>query len=232
MKITYWSDFACPYCYIGNTRLKNAIHDLNLEDEIEININAFELDQNAPKDVTSTTVERFSKKYGLSLEDAEIEVGNISKLGLNDGIDFKYETTLYTNTFNAHRLMKFAQNKNNPKLTEKLSNLLFDAYFTKNLTLANHDVLVEIAKEVGLDENETRNMLNSDSYNLDVRKDEEIALNKGIHGVPFYLIDEKYAIPGALSYEDFKSVLTQIKQEREIDNGKKADNCKDGICKI
>ena len=51
MKITYWSDFACPYCYIGNTRLKNAIHDLNLEDEIEININAFELDQKVFKKI-------------------------------------------------------------------------------------------------------------------------------------------------------------------------------------
>ena len=73
MKITYWSDFACPYCYIGNTRLKKAIKDLNIEYEVEFDIHAFELDQNAPKDVESTTVDRFAIKYGLSINDAKKE---------------------------------------------------------------------------------------------------------------------------------------------------------------
>ena len=109
MKITYWSDFACPYCYIGNTRLKRAIDDLNLD--VEFDIRAFELDQNAPENVQSTTVERFAKKYGLSLEDAKRQVAQISGLGHDEGIDFKYETTLYTNTRDAHRLMKLAQSK-------------------------------------------------------------------------------------------------------------------------
>ena len=68
MKITYWSDYACPYCYIGNTRLKRAISDLGLEDEVEFESHSFELDQNAPKDVESTTVERFAEKYGLTKE--------------------------------------------------------------------------------------------------------------------------------------------------------------------
>lgn len=109
MKITYWSDFACPYCYIGNSRLKRAINDLNLD--VEFDIRAFELDQNAPKDVKSTTVERFAIKYGLSIEDARKQVAQISGLGRDEGIDFKYESTLYTNTRDAHRLMKLAQDK-------------------------------------------------------------------------------------------------------------------------
>ena len=124
MKITYWSDFACPYCYIGNTRLKRAIKDLNLE--VEFDIRAFELDQNAPKDVQSTTVERFAQKYGLSIEDAKKQVSQISSLGIEEGIDFKYESTLYTNTRDAHRLMKLAQDKH-PETVEKLATSLFEA---------------------------------------------------------------------------------------------------------
>ena len=208
MKITYWSDFACPYCYIGNTRLKKTIKDLGLENEVEFDTRAFELDQNAPKDVESTTVERFAVKYGLSLNDAEKEVSNISRLGIEEGIDFKYSSTLYTNTRDAHRLMKFAQSKGDAKLVEKLGNSLFDAYFTKNLKLA----------------------------------DKEIALMGGIHAVPFYLLDEKYSIPGALSYEDFKTVLKQIsdenkenaikENEKKKDGNKDVDSCKDGVCRI
>lgn len=228
MKITYWSDFACPYCYIGNTRLKRAIKDLDLD--VEFDIRAFELDQNAPKDVQSTTVERFAIKYGLSKEDAAKQVAQISTLGIEEGIDFRYETTLYTNTRDAHRLMKLAQEKYSDSV-EGLATLLFDGYFVENEKLADHDVLMRIALEAGLDEDDITEVLNSDLYNADVEKDEGIALSGGIHAVPFYLFDGKYSVPGALSYNDFKSVLTQIIAENEVED-KEADNCADGVCKI
>ena len=229
MKITYWSDFACPYCYIGNTRLKRAIKDLDLD--VEFDIRAFELDQNAPKDVESTTVERFAIKYGLSKEDAAKQVAQISSLGIDEGIDFKYETTLYTNTRDAHRLMKLAEDKY-PDSVERLATLLFDGYFVENEKLADHEVLMEIALKAGLNENDINNVLNSNLYNSDVENDESIALSSGIHAVPFYLFDNKYSIPGALSYDDFKSVLKQIIAESEVDDDKDADNCADGVCKI
>ena len=229
MKITYWSDFACPYCYIGNTRLKRAIDDLNLD--VEFDIRAFELDQNAPRNVQSTTVERFAKKYGLSLEDAERQVSQISGLGHDEDIDFKYETTLYTNTRDAHRLIKLAQSKY-PDKVEELSESLFDAYFVENLKLADRDVLLKIALDTGLDENDVKEVLNSDLYNIKVEEDEDIALSAGIHAVPFYLFDNKYSIPGALSYDDFKKVLTQIISENEVDDDKDAANCSNGVCKI
>jgi len=232
MKITYWSDFACPYCYIGNTRLKKAIKELGLENEVKFDIHAFELDQNAPKDAESTTVERFAVKYGLSFESAQEEVDNISNLGIDEGIDFKYATTLYTNTRDAHRLMKFAESKNNLDLVEKLSNYLFDAYFTKNLKLADINVLLDISHKAGLDKDEVENVLSTNLYNVDVEKDEEIALSVGIHGVPFYVFDGKYSVPGALAYNDFKNVLTQIINENDVNSNKDVDNCKDGVCKL
>lgn len=229
MKITYWSDFACPYCYIGNTRLKRAIEDLNLD--VDVDIRAFELDQNAAKDVQSTTVERFAIKYGLSMEDAQKQVSQISQLGIDEGIDFKYESTLYTNTRDAHRLMKLAQDKH-PEVVEKLATMLFDAYFVENKKLAEYEVLLEIGKKAGLNENEIMEVLESDMYNSKVEEDENIALSGGVHAVPFYLFDNKYAIPGALSYEDFKSVLSQIIEESEVDEDKDADNCANGVCAI
>lgn len=229
MKITYWSDFACPYCYIGNTRLKRAIKDLNLD--VDFDIRAFELDQNAPSDVQSTTVERFAVKYGLSIDDAKKQMNQISQLGADEGIDFKYETTLYTNTRDAHRLMKLAQEKH-PESVEKLATMLFDTYFVKNLKLADHEVLVGIGLDAGLDEEEIMEVLESDLFNAKVEEDENIALSTGIHAVPFYLFDGKYSIPGALSYEDFKSVLSQIIAESEVDDDKDTDNCANGVCAI
>ncbi len=69
MKLTIWSDFACPYCYIGETRLQKAIEEAGLKGEVDIDFRAFELDPNASKEVVSDTPERFAKKYRLSLDD-------------------------------------------------------------------------------------------------------------------------------------------------------------------
>ena len=232
MKITYWSDFACPYCYIGNIRLKRAIEELEINGDIEFDIRAFELDQNAPKSVESSTVERFALKYGLSVEDAQNEVDGISKLGINEGIDFKYSTTLYTNTRYAHRLMKLAGDKYDSNVVERLSNLLFDAYFSKNLKLADSEVLLDVSQNAGLDELDVKEVLSSSLYDDEVQKDEEIALSNGIHGVPFYILDRKYSVPGALSYDDFKTVLNQIITENRMDDDKDANACKDGVCRL
>ena len=65
MKITYWSDYACPYCYIGETHLKKAIDNLELQD-VEIEMKAFELDPSASRTVQGPTVDRFAVKYGLT----------------------------------------------------------------------------------------------------------------------------------------------------------------------
>ena len=232
MKITYWSDFACPYCYIGNIRLKRAIEELEINGDIEFDIRAFELDQNAPKSVESSTVERFALKYWLSVEDAQNEVDGISKLGINEGIDFKYSTTLYTNTRDAHRLMKLAGDKYDSNVVERLSNLLFDAYFSKNLKLADSEVLLDVSQNAGLDELDVKEVLSSSLYDDEVQKDEEIALSNGIHGVPFYILDRKYSVPGALSYDDFKTVLNQIITENRMDDDKDANACKDSVCRL
>ena len=126
MKIVYWSDYACPYCYIGETRLKKAIKELGLENEVEIETRAFELDPDVPKTVETITVDRFAKKYRLSKEEAQQQIDHISQLGIDEGIDFRYATTLYTNTRDAHRLTKLAQTKHDAALEDRVSELLFE----------------------------------------------------------------------------------------------------------
>lgn len=127
--------------------------------------------------------------------------------------------------------MKLAQDRY-PEIVGELSTMLFDAYFVENLKLADHEVLLEVGLKAGLKEDEIKDVLKSDLYNSKVQEDEDIALSGGIHAVPYYLFDSKYSIPGALSYEDFKSVLSQIIAESEVDDDKDADNCANGVCKI
>ena len=81
MKVTYWSDYACPYCYIGETRLRKAIASLGLEGEVEVEMRAFELNSDAPYEVAGPTLDRFAAKYGLSKEEAQARIEGISQMG-------------------------------------------------------------------------------------------------------------------------------------------------------
>lgn len=210
MKIEIWSVYACPFCYIGEKRLEKAISQIKTDEEIKIIFKSFELDPTADKKVVSSTAERFAKKYFMSIADAEKKIEQISLLGRREGIDFKYISTNYTNTFDALRLTKFAEEKNCAEIVEKL----FDAYFTKNLELADHKILKKIAADCGLDENEVEKFLDSDKFSEEVRKDEFEAAKLGIHGVPFFLIDEKFALSGAQPTEILKNAIEDALAEK------------------
>ena len=233
MKITYWSDYACPYCYIGEERMKIAIKELGLENLVEIEARAFELDPDAPQDVQTTIVVRFAKKYRLTEPQAAEQIESISALGRELGIDFRYAATLYTNTRAAHRLYKFALQQKGSAVANKLGDLLFDAYFTKNEKLAEHATLLRVAKEVGLDEGQTRTLLESNQYDDEVRFDEREAMLYGIHGVPYFLINGKLAIPGAVSVKAMKHLLERaLKEEQENAVGEEAHQCGSEGCRI
>lgn len=211
MTLTIWSDFACPYCYIGETRLQKAINELGLDDEVTVDFRAFELDPTAPNEVTTTTPERFAMKYRLSVDAAKQQIEQISDLGRELGIDFNYMTTQYSNTRDAHRLMKLAEDKYDRATVGRLNEALFAAYFTENLVLADHRVLLEKAVGVGMDEKDVREVLESNKYDDEVRFDEREAGMRGIHGVPYIVFNGSFAVPGAMSVDGFKNAL-----EREL----------------
>ena len=210
MKIELWSDYACPFCYIGEVRLKKALKKIPAQ--VEVEFKSFELDPTAPREVVSSTENRFAEKYGLSVEDARARIESISEMGRAEGLDFRYLTTRYTNTFDALRLTKFAQARGHDEIVEKL----FDAYFTKNLELANFDVLKNIAAECGLDVAEVEKFLASDEFAAEVRDDEREAMAYGIHGVPHFIINGKYSMNGAQPTDFIEESLRKILAE-ELD---------------
>jgi len=211
MKIELWSDYACPYCYIGEARLWKVLAELEDSDRIEVEYKSFELDPTASREVVSDTATRFAHKYGLSLEGAKAKIEQISQMGRAEGLEFNYLDTRYTNTFDSLRLAKYAFEQGHPEMNR----VLFDAYFTRNLELADHEVLVQLAVENGMDEEETRAFLKSDKYAKEVRADEDEAMRLGVHGVPYFLINGQYAAPGAVPAEMLKGALEKLLAEEK-----------------
>ena len=106
MKITIWSDFACPYCYIGETRLYNAIADLGVTDRVTVEYKAYELAPDAsPEAQASTTAQRMAGKYRIPLKEAEEKIAGIEQLGADLNLDMKLATARASSTRDALSLI-------------------------------------------------------------------------------------------------------------------------------
>lgn len=227
MKITYWSDYACPFCYIGETRLKKAIAELEAEKKIAkgqvtVTMKAFQLDPTAGVHAAGDTLTRFAKKYGLSKAMASERIEQIAQMGRAEGLDFNYATTLFTNTMDAHRLTKLAMNKGRQEQAEQVIELLMQAYFSDNKELADHDLLQQIGEQTGLDAGDVTAVLESDLYRDEVEADEREAYSYGINAVPFFIVAGKYGINGAQETAGMKDVILKAIMEDD-DERKKAE---------
>ena len=214
IKISYWSDFACPFCYIGEQRMKNLMKELNIMDKFEFKLLAFELDPNAPRESKLNIIEDLAKKYHMPVEKAKQTVEHMNKLGKAEGIDFKNDTVRLSNTFKAHRLAKYVESKGNYENTEKIINLLYDAYFTKNLLISDENVLIDLGMKVGCTKEELEKLMNSDQYSKEVREDEENGYSEGVNGVPYFMINGE-VINGAVSKEEMKDVLLRALNKKK-----------------
>ena len=231
MKITYWSDYACPYCYIGEARLKKAIADIPELKDVEIEMKAFQLDPSAGEHAAGDTQTRFAHKYGISMQEAGETIEHISQMGIAEGLDFKYATTLFTNTMDAHRLTKLAQSKNDPELAEKIIEALFKAYFTDNKELADKELLQKIGEDAGLDAEEVKEVLSSDKYKDEVLLDEREAARYGIHAVPFFVVGQ-YGISGAQSVDGMKAAIMKVMEESAEAVTEQGMSCGPDGCRI
>lgn len=207
MKIEIWSDVVCPWCYIGKRRLESALSRFPHRSQVEIIWRSFELDPNAPHHFEGTANERLAKKYGMSPAQAAAAHDRITTLGAQEGLDYHFETAQYGNSFDAHRLIHLAAFHG---LQGAMKERLLKAYFVDGLPISDRETLIQIASEMGIASEEARRVLESDAYAKDVRADEERAVKIGIHGVPFFLVNQKHGISGAQPSETFLELLQQV----------------------
>jgi len=204
MKIDIWSDLVCPYCYLGKRRLETALAQFAHRDQVELVWHSFELDPYAPAVSDEGTSEMLSRKYGIPLQQARASQRALEQQAAAVGLEFHLETTRTGNTFDAHRLIHLARSHGRQ---DELKDRLFAATFTEGRPIGDHEMLVELALEAGVPEADARRVLSSDEYADDVRADEADAVEVGVDGVPFFLIDRRFMIPGAQTPETVLAIL-------------------------
>jgi predicted DsbA family dithiol-disulfide isomerase len=192
--VEIWSDIACPWCYVGKRRFEAALAAFEHRDDVTVTWRSFELDPSAPADRGVDAATHLADKYGTSREQAVAMNEKMTSTAAGEGLDFHFERVRGGNMFDAHRLVHLAKAHG---LHDAMKERLMRAYLTEGELMSDHAVIQRLAAEVGLPEDEVRDLLATDRFAVAVRDDERTASALGIHAVPFFVVDRRIGASGA-----------------------------------
>ena len=209
LKIDFVSDVSCPWCAVGLGALEAALKRVAPEVSAELHFQPFELNPQMPPE-GQDTFEHLNQKYGSSREQQAQAREAIRQRGAAVGFEFSAggRPRVY-NTFNAHRLLHWAELED-PAKQVALKKLLLKAYFTDSQNPSDIEVLVRAATEAGLDAARAREILAGDEFAQETRERERLYTDAGIHSVPAIIINDQHLISGGQPVEVFERALRQI----------------------
>jgi predicted DsbA family dithiol-disulfide isomerase len=209
VRIDIWSDIVCPWCYLGRRRLQGALARLGWNDEVEVRWRAYQLDPGAsaePGDLRRS----IERKYGPGAFDAMVR--RLTALGSAEGLDYRFDIALRVGTSDAHRLLAWAWTVGGPGTQDPLQELLFRAYFEQGANVADHRTLATLAGRAGLTEAEAVEVLATGAFAEDVAADLAAARERELTGVPAFVIEDRFLIPGAQEVDTLVMVLERARQ--------------------
>ncbi|MGT2833609.1 DsbA family oxidoreductase [Streptococcus halotolerans] len=212
MEISYWSDIACPFCYIGAARMKRAMIAVGM-DPFDLKMKAYQLNPQAPIETDQTMATQFAASHGMTDEEAQQQFAHMSAMGAEEGLHLDVASAIPTNTMSAHRLVKWAENRLDKVAHQEFIMKLYKLYFEDYVSIADKAVLLQAAVEMNLPESEVATLLDSQEFEDEVKQDMLEAQQSGVQGAPFFVINNKYGISGAQPYDYMVAVLKQIQEE-------------------
>lgn len=213
IKIDVVSDVVCPWCYIGKRRLEKALDKLAGQYDFEVEYQPFELNPDMPEEGTNQKA-YLTKKFGSEARYDQI-TNQTTQTAAQEGLHFDFcKQQVAPNTRQSHRLIHLA--KAEGKQAE-LKEALMKAYFEDGVDLSKVANLQAIAVSAGLDSDKVTSWLHSDEGLQEVIQSEQINYQRGISGVPFYIINNKYGVSGAQPTAVFIEMLTQVGKEVAIE---------------
>jgi predicted DsbA family dithiol-disulfide isomerase len=190
MRVDIWSDVVCPWCYVGKARFAAAVSQ-----PVEVVDRSFELDPGWPQDVTVTTLEMLSRKFGMPPDQARQAEERVAGLARAEGLGFEVERP-YGNTFRVHRVLQKAHAAGDG---QRVRDAVDHAYFAEARDIFDEAVLAEV----------TGITVNDDEFAQEVRMDEQSASEIGITGVPFFVFDGRLSVSGAQPTQTFVEALRE-----------------------
>ncbi|WP_097003484.1 DsbA family oxidoreductase [Lacrimispora amygdalina] len=206
MIIEIWSDFICPFCYMGKKKFEMALNEFEHKDEVEVIYRSFELGMSA-ESVKGKDIHRvIADKYHISYEDARENNDRIVKAAAEVGLHYRFDLLKLNSTKLAHEIVQYAKTKGKEK---ELVNRFFQGYFEEGMDIGDREALLKHAEEAGLDIADLTEQLDGQQLKAAVKKDEDMAEKLNINGVPYFLINQWYAVSGAQNPDTFLHALQE-----------------------
>ena len=210
LKIDFVSDVSCPWCAIGLAGLERALERVAPAITAELHFQPFELNpQMAPEG--EDVGEHLTKKYGSTAEQQAQIRETIRERGAAAGFTFNKEGRgRIWNTFNAHRLLCWAEAEGGPGQQQALKRALMEAHHGRAESPADPEVLLACVQQAGLDVDRAQQVLGGDEFADEVREREQFFTRAGISSVPAVIVNERHLIAGGQPAEVFEQALRQI----------------------
>lgn len=232
IKVEIWSDYVCPFCYIGKKEFENAVEKIGLKGQVNVINRAFLLDPTTPLDTQELMVENLQKKYGMPMEQVKEMCDKVTDRAASVGLTYNFDTMKNANTLYAHKLVKWAATFGKE---HALNERLLKAFFIEGAAIGDIDVLTTLASEIGLDPNGVMDALADSTYSLQIEEDVTKAQEIGARGVPLFLIEDTNVVSGAQPLATFEEILLKIANEKGITPKKyttiaTGETCSDDSC--
>lgn len=216
MKAEVWSDFACPFCYIGVHNFYLAMDTFNDEfkKSEQLIFKSYELSPEAPFSNDRSYYEVLAEKYDVPLDRAKSMTDNATKIAKEAGLNIDFDKVIAVTTSIAHRLVVWVQ-VNQPDKTRELALRIFKAHFEEGLNIADDQVLTSFLTELNITGINIVDLLMDTSISQALTVDKVEATSFEIKSVPFFVFNRQDAIAGAQTPVNFYQVMKQIDQAAE-----------------
>jgi len=207
MKVEIWSDIMCPFCYVGKHRFERALAQFPDKDKIEVEWKSFQLDPTIQGIVSKDVY--FAKK-GFSEQQFKLVSQNLKQMATEENIVIDIEKSIISNTYKAHQLIQLAKAIN---CTADVEEVLFKMYFEEGWNMDDEATIYKAANRLGINHEQVKDALDNNTYRQAFEMDLYEAQQFGVTGVPFFILDSKFAISGAQPIEHFLGGLNQAYTE-------------------
>jgi predicted DsbA family dithiol-disulfide isomerase len=206
LQIDFVYDVACPWCAVGLNALERALERSGIE--AELHMQPFELNPTMAAE-GANAAQYLKAKYGMTDEQLVANRARIAERGAAEGFTFGTREHVW-NTFDAHRLLHWAGVEGTAVQQRALKHALLKAYHGQGRNPGAHEVLLDLAAQVGLPVDRARVVLENNEFADAVREAERFWQEAGIRSVPAVVINRQHLISGGQPSEVFEQALRQI----------------------
>ena len=217
--VDVWSDVMCPWCAVGYTQFAKAVEALKGELEVELRWMPFELNPDLPPE-GKDQARHLAEVYGRTPEEVAGMRAQMQATAARAGFPMDYTgprdsrgdepPAMMWNTFEAHKLLRWALADQGPEAQTRLKLALLRAHFQQRRNVSDREILLDLAEGEGFDRARAAEALADEALAIAVRSEEQRGRQAGINSVPSFVVADRYLIQGAREPEDYAGILRQV----------------------